>query len=185
MHKKISLLLLAALFALTPALADTNYLVQKDGPVCPAGQGGGIMKITSPEFKPNELIPSKFTCAGKDINPALVIEDIPKEAKSLALIMDDPDAPMGTWVHWVVFDIPATTSRIEENSAPGKLGFGTGGEKYYSGPCPPSGTHHYFFKLYALDKMLNLSGRVDKARLEEAMSGHILARAELVGLYKR
>lgn len=154
-------------------------------PVLSSAERGGGMKITSPEFRNNEFIPSKFTCLGKDINPALIIEDVPKEAKSLSLIMDDPDAPMGTWVHWVVFDIPANTNRIEEDSAPGKLGFGTGGESYYSGPCPPSGTHRYFFKLYALDTFLDLSGGVDKKKLEEAMQGHILAQAELVGLYKK
>jgi len=164
-------LLVALIIAFSPALASAEE--------------GGSMKITSPEFKHNELIPSKFTCQGKDINPALVIEDIPKETKSLSLIMDDPDAPMGTWVHWVVFDIPSDTGRIEEDSAPGKLGIGTGGESYYAGPCPPSGRHRYFFKLYALDTMLNLGDRVDKKKLEEAMQGHILAQAELVGLYKK
>ena len=142
------------------------------------------MKITSPEFKNNEFIPPQFTCSGKDINPALIIEYIPEGAKSLSVIMDDPDAPAGTWVHWVVFDIPAV-GRIEENSVPGKQGINSGGGRDYSGPCPPSGTHRYFFKVYALDKMLNLSGRVDKKTLEEAMQGHMLARGELVGLYKR
>ena len=111
------------------------------------------MKLTSPEFKHNEFIPKKFTCQGQDISPALIIEDVPLEAKALALIVDDPDAPMGTWVHWVVFDIPVT-SRINEGQIPGKQGINDFGRKNYGGPCPPSGTHRYFFKLYALDKAL-------------------------------
>jgi len=142
------------------------------------------MKITSPEFQNNQLMPSKFTCEGEDINPTLVISDIPDGTKSLALIMDDPDAPMGTWVHWVVFDIPVT-SKIEENSIPGKQGNNTAGRKQYHGPCPPSGTHRYFFKIYALDTMLNLNEGITKAQLEKAMQGHILDKAELIGLYKR
>lgn len=142
------------------------------------------MKIKSPEFEHNNSIPAKFTCEGQDINPALIIEDIPANAKSLALIMDDPDAPMGTWVHWVVFDIPVT-SRIEENSVPGKLGITNSGRRDYHGPCPPSGTHRYFFKIYALDANLNLKEGISKKELESAMQGHILDKAELIGLYKK
>jgi len=140
------------------------------------------MKLTSPNFKNNELIPKKFTCEGDDINPTLVIEDIPAGTKSLALIVDDPDAR--GWVHWVVYDIPVVT-RIEENSIPGKQGMNDFGKKDYGGPCPPSGTHRYFFKIYALDKEMGLGGRVDKAALENAMKGHIVDKAELIGLYKR
>jgi Raf kinase inhibitor-like YbhB/YbcL family protein len=142
------------------------------------------MKITSPEFKSNELIPSKFTCEGQDINPALVIEDIPAEAGSLALIVDDPDAPMGTWVHWVVYDMPVI-SRIDENTVPGKQGINDFRKKDYGGPCPPSGTHRYFFKIYALDGELGLEEGINKKTLEKAMQGHILDKAELIGLYKK
>ena len=142
------------------------------------------MKLSSPEFKHNGNIPNKFTCDGSDINPGMIIENIPKEAKSLALIVDDPDAPMGTWVHWVVYDIPVT-SKIEENSIPGKQGNNGFGRKNYGGPCPPSGTHRYFFKLYALDKQLNLEEGLSKLAIEKAMQGYILDKAELVGLYKR
>jgi Raf kinase inhibitor-like YbhB/YbcL family protein len=149
-----------------------------------AEKGGGDMKITSPEFKNNELIPSKFTCQGEDINPALIIEDIPEGTKSLALIMDDPDAPMGTWVHWVVYDI-APTARIDENSIPGKQGINNFGREDYGGPCPPSGTHRYFFKIYALGKQLGLKEAIDKKGLEKAMQGNILDKAELIGLYKK
>lgn len=142
------------------------------------------MTLTSPEFEHNQFIPRKFTCEGDDVNPALIIEDVPKEAKSLALIMDDPDASMGTWVHWVVFDIPVK-NRIEENNIPGKQGINNAGQKNYHGPCPPSGVHRYFFKLYALDTLLNLKEGISKGGLEKAMQGHILAEAELIGLYKR
>ena len=142
------------------------------------------MKITSPDFKHNEFIPRKFTCQGEDINPALIIESIPKEAKSLAMIVDDPDAPMGTWVHWVVYDI-GVVERIEENSIPGKQGSNNFGRKNYGGPCPPSGTHRYFFKIYALDQMLNLKEGLSKQELEKAMQGHILEKAELIGLYRK
>lgn len=142
------------------------------------------MKITSPEFQHNQFIPKKFTCEGQDISPALIIDGIPKEAKSLSLIVDDPDAPMGTWVHWVVYDIPII-KRIEGDSIPGKQGMNNFGRKDYGGPCPPSGTHRYFFKIYALDTTLDLNEGISKGALEKAMQGHILDKAELIGLYKR
>jgi len=172
MNKRIIILAATAIFVLiSTASAQT-------------AEGGMDMRLSSPEFKNNDFIPRKFTCQGEDINPALVMEDVPKEAKSLALIVDDPDAPMGTWIHWVVFDI-APTSQIKENSIPGKLGSNDFGRKNYGGPCPPSGTHRYFFKLYALDSMLNLKEGISKFDLEKAMEGHILAKAELIGLYKK
>lgn len=142
------------------------------------------MELTSPEFKNNQFIPAKFTCQGLDINPALEIQDMPSQVRSLALIVDDPDAPAGTWAHWVVFNIPPV-SRIEENSAPGMLGANTLGELKYHGPCPPSGTHRYFFKLYALDILLELKQGASKGALEKAMRAHILDQAELIGLYKK
>ena len=142
------------------------------------------MKLTSPEFQNNKLIPKKFTCQGDDVNPPLVIEDIPKDAKSLALIVDDPDATTGAWVHWVVFDIPVV-SKIEENSITGKQGTNDFGRKDYGGPCPPSGTHRYFFKIYALKEKLNLDEGIRKEDLEEIIQEHILGKAELIGLYKK
>lgn len=155
------------------------------GPSAKAQERGGIaMKLTSPAFEHNQLMPRKFTCDGEDISPALEIRDVPPQAQSLALIVDDPDAPMGTWVHWVAYDIPVV-SRIEENSIPGKQGNNNFGRKDYGGPCPPSGTHRYFFKLYALDKKLEAGEGLDKQGLEKAMQGHILGNAELMGLYKR
>ncbi|MFH1622044.1 MAG: YbhB/YbcL family Raf kinase inhibitor-like protein [Candidatus Omnitrophota bacterium] len=149
-----------------------------------AQTGGEDMNISSPEFKHNESIPKKFTCQGQDVNPALKIENIPQGTKSLVLIMDDPDAPMGTWVHWVVFNI-SVTSKIEEDSIPGEQAMNNFGRKDYGGPCPPSGTHHYFFKIYALDTTLESSKVTNKATLEKAMQGHVLDQAELIGLYKK
>ena len=143
-----------------------------------------VMELKSPEFKNNEYIPKKFTCRGENVNPALIIEGSPSETRSLALIVDDPDAPGGDWVHWVMFDIPVISS-IDEGSAPGKQGITDFGRMRYDGPCPPFGTHRYIFKVYALDIELNLEEGLTKADLEEAMAGHILAKAELTGLYKK
>lgn len=142
------------------------------------------MKLSSPDFKDNALMPAKFSCQGQGVNPALIIEDVPKESKSLALIVDDPDAPVETYVHWVVYNIPPA-GRIEENSIPGPQGVNTSGGTDYVTPCPPSGTHRYFFKVYALDKMLNLNTPSSKAELEKEMQGHILDKSELTGLYKK
>ena len=147
-------------------------------------EGGNTMKLTSPEFGNNSFIPKKFTCRGENVNPALVIENIPEGARRLALIVDDPDAPSGNWTHWVAFNIPIV-SRIEENSAPGTQGVNDSGKNRYDGPCPPSGTHRYIFKIYALDAELDLQRGVDKQTLENSMQGHILARAELTGLFKK
>lgn len=145
---------------------------------------GGAMKLSSPDFDPNQLIPVQFTCQGKDISPALEIADMPKGTKSLALIVDDPDAPMGTWVHWVAFDIEPR-SMIKQGEIPGIQGINGSHQLGYEGPCPPSGTHRYFFKIYALDSMLGLNSGITKAELLRAMEGHILDQAELVGLYKK
>lgn len=159
-------------------------LVLEDIDALFAESGGDPMELTSSSFKYNHFIPKEFTCQGEDINPELVIENIPLGTRSLVLIMDDPDAPMGTWVHWVVYDI-AVNSKIFENSVPGKEGMNSFGRKRYNGPCPPSGTHRYFFKVYALDAELNLQDSVDKHRVETAMKSHVLAQAEIMGLYKR
>ena len=145
------------------------------------------LQITSPVFPHNGMIPSKFTCDGADVSPTLSIAGIPEKTRSLALIVDDPDAPAGTWVHWVVWNIGAGTKEIPEGSVPqeaiqGKNDFGKQG---YGGPCPPSGTHRYNFKLYALDASIALKSGATKAQIEEAMKGHVLAKAELIGLYRR
>jgi len=144
------------------------------------------VKIVSPAFENNSKIPSKYTCDGQNINPPLSFIDVPTNAASLALIVDDPDAPMGTWVHWVIFNIDSKTIRIEENSLPkgGMEGMTNFGNRGYGGPCPPQGVHRYFFKLYALDTVLNLNN-FDKEELESAMQNHILEKSELIGLYSR
>ena len=151
-----------------------------------AGEGkeDAAMKLESPEFENNGFIPKKFTCQGENVNPALLVEGVPKDAKTLVLIVDDPDAPMGMWVHWVLYNVPVV-SRIDEDSVPGEQGITDFGTKGYGGPCPPSGTHRYFFKIYALDTELDLKQDSRKKDLEKAMKGHILGKAEMVGLYKK
>ncbi len=145
------------------------------------------MKISSSAFINNSNLPAKYTCDGQGINPPLIISDIPPNTQSLALIVDDPDAPSGTFVHWVVWNIDPKTTEIIENSVPnganlGKTSFGTTG---YGSPCPPSGTHHYYFKVYALDVKLDLTPNAGKDKLEQAMARHILDSAEIIGLYSR
>ncbi len=150
------------------------------------GEAEVTMKLTSPDFKNNESIPAKFTCQGEDVSPALEISDVPSDTKSLVLIVDDPDAPRGVWVHWVVFNIDFAVRSIAENFAPGVLGRNDSGGNLWSGPCPPWGAHRYFFKLYALDiTALPLKEGATKAQVEVAMQGHIISRAELVGLFKK
>lgn len=148
------------------------------------GEDGANMRISSSAFEHNTYIPVEFSCQGRKVNPPLAIESIPKAAKSLVLIVDDPDAPGGDFVHWVVYDIKII-SRIEENNTPGKQGINSLGKLGYVSPCPPSGAHRYFFKIYALDKMLNLKEGINKYDLEEVMSGHIIEKAELIGLYQK
>ena len=145
------------------------------------------MKISSPDFIHHGKIPKKFTCQGEDISPTLVIEDIPLEAKTLVLIIDDPDAPVKTWIHWVLFNIPFTEDplRIEEGTAPGHQGINDFKKMNYGGPCPPSGIHRYFFKVYALDDELPLSSGCTLTELKNAMQNHILDQAELIGLYEK
>jgi Raf kinase inhibitor-like YbhB/YbcL family protein len=145
------------------------------------------LKITSPAFVTNGYIPARYTCDGTDINPPLEIAHVPAEAKSLALIVDDPDAPIGMWVHWVAWNIDPATREIAEDTVPHAATQGKNDWKRngYGGPCPPSGVHRYFFKLYALDTKLNLGAGTTKTGLEKAMQGHILAKADMIGLYKR
>lgn len=145
------------------------------------------MKLTSNVFTNNQPIPAKYTCEGINLNPPLTITGVPENTKSLALIMDDPDAPMGTWAHWTVWNIDPKTSEIAENSVPinsvqGTTSFGKPG---YGGPCPPSGTHRYFFKLYALDTILTIPSSSKKEELEKTFAGHVLDKTELIGLYSR
>lgn len=142
------------------------------------------LNISSPVFEHNGNIPLKYTCEGENINPPLSISEIPEQAKSLCIIVDDPDAPRGTFNHWVIWNI-LPKEKLSENSSPGLQGKNSFGKNGYDGPCPPSGTHRYFFKVYALDAILNIPSSSDKKTLEEAISNHILAQGELIGLYKK
>lgn len=140
------------------------------------------MKIKS-TFQHEGNIQPEYTCDGKDSIPPLEISEVPAEAKSLALIMDDPDAPMGTWDHWIQWNMPPDTKKIDKQIGIG--GKNSWGKTGYGGPCPPSGVHRYFFKLYALDTMLELPAGSDKKALETAMKEHILKEAVLIGKYQR
>jgi len=141
------------------------------------------MKISS-VFKNNENIPVKYTCKAEDISPPFQISDLPENTKSLVLIIDDPDAPSGLFTHWIVFNIMPTDT-IEENSVPGLQGKNDFQKLEYKGPCPPSGTHHYHFKLYALDSELPLSEGASRQEIEKQMKEHILDKAEIVGLFSK
>ena len=149
------------------------------------------MKLTSTAFEHQGKIPSKYTCDGANISPPLSISDVPSQAKSLVLIMDDPDVPKhlrkdGMWDHWVVFNIPASLTEIKEGEEPeGTHGIGTSNNLDYNGPCPPDREHRYFFKLYALDTELKLPEQAKKQQVEKAMEGHVLAKTELMGRYER
>ena len=145
------------------------------------------MKLVSSAFENQQVIPDAYTCQGAKVNPPLQFLEVPDLAKSLVLLVDDPDAPLGTWVHWVVFNMEPRTLGIEENKKPssGIEGMTSFGNTHYGAPCPPSGTHRYFFKLYALDTRLKLTQSADKEAVEEAMQGHVLDQAELVGLYSK
>ena len=143
------------------------------------------MKLTSNAFQHKGQIPPRYTCDGENVSPPLTILDIPANTKFLALICDDPDATIGTFVHWVVWNIPPNTSQTPENHKFQNEGVTDFGRKGWGGPCPPSGTHRYFFKLYALDATLNLPEGSTKKQVEPAMQSHILAKSELIGLYKR
>ena len=142
------------------------------------------LTIKSPAFQPNGTIPKKHTCDGQDTNPPLTIEGTPKESNSIVLVVEDPDAS-GTFDHWVVWNIPPSTTQIAENSIPGTEGLNSARHVGFMGPCPPSGSHRYFFKVYALDTELKLGAKSTKKDLEKAMQDHILAKGELVGLYQR
>ena len=154
------------------------------------------LTITSTAFAPDGAIPALYTCEGRDISPPLAWHGVPPDAKSLALIVDDPDAPdpaapKTTWVHWVLYDVPVTADGLAEgvNSAglpPGtREGINDFGRTAWGGPCPPIGRHRYFFKLFALDTALPGLPRPNKAALEKAMQGHVLAQATLMGTYKK
>jgi Raf kinase inhibitor-like YbhB/YbcL family protein len=140
--------------------------------------------VKSPDFADNNYIQFKFTCDGNNVSPGLILENIPGDTKSLALIMDDTDSPNGEFVHWVMWNMSVTT-KIIENKAVGTVGKNSHGENKYYGPCPPNGMHTYHFKVYALNSVLELSENAGKAELLKAMEGHILEQATLKGRYSR
>jgi Raf kinase inhibitor-like YbhB/YbcL family protein len=149
------------------------------------------MELYSPVFEAGQPIPVRFTCDGQDLPPPLRWSGVPKQARSLALIVDDPDAPGKTWVHWLVWNLPPTVTELPEGvsvqglPAGSQQGTNSSGNLGYEGPCPPRGMHRYYFKLYALDAPLRLPARADKQTLLKAMQGHVLAEAELMGTYTR
>jgi len=156
--------------------------------------GGATMAltVTSTAFKEGGMIPKRYTCDGDDVSPDLSWSGVPEGTRTLALICDDPDAPMGTWVHWVLFDIPPDVTSLPEAVPPQKIlsnGARHGKNDFrkfgYGGPCPPGGTHRYYFKLYALNSAINLEVGIAKSKLLEAMKGHILAEGQLMGKYRR
>lgn len=161
-------------------------------PTATAKEGTVSFTLTSDDFNANGPIPARFTCDGQSTSPALTWHDAPANAAAFALIVDDPDAPSGTFTHWVLFNLPAgatslprgvpTTDRLDNGALQGANGAGGTG---YTGPCPPSGTHHYHFTLYALDGTLNLGAGASKQQVLDAMKGHIVAQAEIVGTYRR
>ncbi|HME89489.1 MAG TPA: YbhB/YbcL family Raf kinase inhibitor-like protein [Chthoniobacterales bacterium] len=148
---------------------------------------GGKMKITSPAFQEGGTIPEKFSRNGQNANPSLRIEGAPAEAKSLALIVDDPDAPVGLFTHWLVWNIDPKTTEIAEKSVPKGAVQGTNDfpDQRYDGPQPPSGTHRYYFKIFALDRTLSLKAGAKRRELDAAMKGHVIAQGELTGKYSK
>ncbi|MFA5143884.1 MAG: YbhB/YbcL family Raf kinase inhibitor-like protein [Candidatus Omnitrophota bacterium] len=171
-------------------IAVTVFFVH--GAVYSKGEGPVKLSVTSSAFKDEEAIPGKYTCDGKDVSPPLAWSDIPPGTRSVALICDDPDAPRGTWVHWVIFNMPPQSKGLVEN-VPGEevladgsvQGVNDSRQIGYGGPCPPSGVHRYYFKVYALDTMISLAPGATKKDLEGAMAGHILADGQIMGRYSR
>lgn len=166
--------------------AVQGYLYSNEGEV------NMKIKVTSSAFKEGEMIPSRYTCDGDDVSPDIGWDGIPIEAKSIALISDDPDAPRGTWVHWVMYNMPPELKGLPEAVPPDKIldngsvqGMNDSQQIGYGGPCPPGGVHRYYFKVYALDVRLSLGPGATKKDLEDAMKGHILAEGQLMGRYKR
>jgi Raf kinase inhibitor-like YbhB/YbcL family protein len=179
--KKIVWLLLIVVVAL--AFIFYRSRIAKNNPEINGTKN--MMEITSSAFVSEGEIPKKYTCDGEDINPPLSIEGVPQNAKSLILILDDPDAPAGNWNHWLIWNINPATKEIAEDSIPESsvLGVTSSGDSEYHGPCPPSGIHRYFFRIYALDSYLNIPSTSKRNDLLNAMSGHIIEEAEYMGKY--
>jgi hypothetical protein len=187
-HKRLILLLITTLVCLFPAAGCGSSPMAS-----PEGETDMSIQVSSTAFTEGGTIPKDYTCDGKDISPRLNWSNVPDGTRSFVLISDDPDAPVGTWVHWVVYDIPADLSGLPEDvpKSPSVAGVGTQGSNDfrktgYNGPCPSRGKpHRYFFKLYALDIQLNLEPGATKATIEKALGGHILSEGQVVGKYGR
>jgi Raf kinase inhibitor-like YbhB/YbcL family protein len=185
-----SLTLISMLLAACTASATTT--AQPSAATTPQSESTGTeatmsLTLTSDAFATGQSIPAKYSCVGKNISPALAWNDPPAGTKSLALIVDDPDAPAGTWVHWVLYNIPANLHNLPESTDMSGMSVGknSSGNMRYDGPCPPNGTHRYFFKLYALDSTLSLSPGATKEQILNAMKDHILAQGELMGTFSK
>ncbi len=169
-----------------PLLLITTLLAL---PACAAAPEGdpATISLTSPAYGEGEMIPARFTADGKDLHPPYRMNGVPEEARSLALLMEDPDAPAGTWVHWVVWNLPPDLRELPEGSLPSGAveGLNSWGRKGYGGPSPPGGTHRYILELYALDTRLELPPSTTAAGLRKAVAGHVLARGRLMGRYRR
>jgi Raf kinase inhibitor-like YbhB/YbcL family protein len=185
MQKKI-LVALLILMAVSGLIAAKGA-VKKKGAAMPS------IVVDSPAFGQKQPIPQRYTCDGEDMSPPLAWKNVPPGSKSIVLISDDPDAPSGDWVHWVVYDLSPEIDSLPEHIATtdtilggkGKQGRNDFRRIGYGGPCPPSGTHRYFFKIYALDMLLDLPAGKSKKEIEHAMKGHVVAQGELIGTYQR
>lgn len=190
MNLKISILLLSAVIILSCKKKNTGVTTEKQN--LNEERSKTEMIITSSAFKEGEMIPSEYSCDGKNVSPQFSWSGAPENTKSFALISDDPDAPSGDWVHWVIFNIPGSVTELSENIPRDKIldngtkqGSNDFGKIGYGGPCPPGGTHRYYFKLYALDVYLDKDAGITKKGLLDAMEGHILKESKLTGKYKR
>jgi Raf kinase inhibitor-like YbhB/YbcL family protein len=179
--------LIVSLLSIIILLGTTSACATDDDQNVQESVGEMTITLTSSAFAEGETIPKKYSCDGDNVSPPLSWSDLPDGTMSLALIMDDPDAPAGTWVHWVLYNIPADQNGLIEGvRGVGIEGKNTSGKQSYGGPCPPRGpAHRYFFKIYALDTILDLDTGATKADLERAMQGHILAQGELMGKFQR
>ena len=190
-HRKTRLLVLLVLVAAVGCAQPRARQETLSSTPAPQTSDGSI-KLTSTAFKEGEPIPRQYTCNGVNVSPSLEWSGVPKSAKTLVIIADDPDAPSGTWVHWVLYNLPADNIGMVENlpatdelRAGGFQGKNDFGKIGYGGPCPPSGTHRYFFKIYALDSELPLKAGATKAEVEKAMEGHVVAQGQLMGTYRK
>lgn len=175
------------LFLLAVAVSVLVFGGKEPAPLGLEGFGSGRMRFSSPAFAQNGPVPSRHACDGDDVSPPLEISGVPEGTKSLAIVVDDPDAPIGTWTHWTVWNVAPTVTRIEEGTVPGDAsqGMTSYGQAGYRGPCPPFGTHRYFFRLYALDAILTLPPSTDARALQAAIDPHVMDSAGLVGTYRR